>query len=84
MRIIDHLRRGIIRVEMDQVLGHSLFPCLPSRGQLIGVIYKSKPGNLGIRDPPGGNKSQVAERRYGSGTPLVSWLYCSYYRAMHH
>lgn len=30
------------------------FPCLPSRGQLIGVIYKSKPGNLGIRDPPGG------------------------------
>jgi len=46
---------------MDQVSSAALFPCLPSRGQLIGVIYKSKPGNLEIRDPPGGNKSQVAE-----------------------
>lgn len=61
------------------------FLCFPvsHHGQLIGVIYKGKPENLGIRNPPGSNKSQVGERD-GNGTPLVSWLYCSYYRAMHH
>lgn len=66
-------------------ISFSPFHCfpVPHHGQLIGVIYKGKPENLGIRNPPGSNKSQVAERD-GNGTPLVSWLYCSYYRAMHH
>lgn len=66
-------------------ISFSPFLCFPvsHHGQLIGVIYKGKPENLGIRNPPGSNKSQVGERD-GNGTPLVSWLYCSYYRAMHH
>lgn len=86
MRVFSSSRGTYIILRGAAAKGDKMFSIWPLTGaRSINRyhLWRTDLGNLGIRNPPESNKSQVSSRD-GSGTPLVSWLYCSYYQAMHH